>query len=200
MKKIFVLFVAFSFLVVSGVGPALAADLSGASASSTDPATGVTTTSVGQADGSRVVTKTDRDGNVISQERMPAAGAPRPGAGGPRAPIPTDVRTDPDSGITTTVYDDGAGGEIRVYTDRNGNEIGRGRVSKRELDRQQRARDRAEAKKAKKKAEKEARAAKRAKKKAEREARRRKAKEEKEARKAAKRAARMKKKMGKKCP
>jgi hypothetical protein len=40
------------------------------SASSTDRRTGVTTTSRGNADGSRTITVTDRDGRVIRTERV----------------------------------------------------------------------------------------------------------------------------------
>ena len=39
-------------------------------ASSTDPSTGETITSVGNPDGSRTVTKTDAEGNVLSRERV----------------------------------------------------------------------------------------------------------------------------------
>jgi len=39
-------------------------------ASSTDPNTGETITSVGNPDGSRTVTKTDKDGNVLSREKV----------------------------------------------------------------------------------------------------------------------------------
>ncbi|GEM_PF-2280742 len=62
------------------------------SASSTDPATGITTTSQGNADGSRTVTRTDADGNVLSQETMPPAGQG----------LPSASAYDPATGITTT--------------------------------------------------------------------------------------------------
>ena len=62
------------------------------SASMTDPATGITTTSQGNPDGSRTVTKTDADGNVISEERMPARGEG----------LPSASSYDPKTGVTTT--------------------------------------------------------------------------------------------------
>ena len=45
-------------------------DGSPAFASSTDPSTGETITSVGNPDGSRTVTKTDKDGNILSREKV----------------------------------------------------------------------------------------------------------------------------------
>ena len=41
------------------------------SASSTDPSTGITTTSTRNADGSRTVVRTDADGNELSREARP---------------------------------------------------------------------------------------------------------------------------------
>ncbi|MFQ5952538.1 MAG: hypothetical protein ACE5JK_03930 [Candidatus Omnitrophota bacterium] len=79
MKKIIVMFVAFSFLVTCGLGPdadVFAGDLP--SASSTDPATGITTTVEEDAKGGRTKTVTDREGNVISKRHKPPPGYARP--------------------------------------------------------------------------------------------------------------------------
>jgi len=51
-------------------GPKRNKDRSPAYASSTDPNTGETITSVGNSDGSRTVTKTDKYGNILSKEKV----------------------------------------------------------------------------------------------------------------------------------
>jgi len=81
-----------------------------ASASSTDPATGITTTSVRNADGTRTVTRTDRTGKVLSEEivgKSPASAS----------------STDPATGITTRSMGNADGTHTVTKTDRNGNVI-----------------------------------------------------------------------------
>ena len=80
-----------------GSGPAIA--------SSTDPETGITTTSARQPDGSRVVTQTDADGNVISSTVFPPAGSEPAFASS----------FDPKTGVMTTATE-GADGERVVTT------------------------------------------------------------------------------------
>lgn len=79
-----------------------------ATAGLTDPKTGITTTSVDNPDGSRTVTRTDRDGKVLSTEVVPAKSAA------------TASSTDTKTGITTTSVDNPDGSRTVTRTDRDG--------------------------------------------------------------------------------
>jgi hypothetical protein len=85
-------------------------------ASAYNPDTGITTTSQGNPDGSRTVTKTDRKGNVISRETIPAK---RP---------PSASSYDPDTGITTTSKKNPDGSRTITKTDERGKVISEEKV------------------------------------------------------------------------
>lgn len=79
------------------------------SASSSDADTGVTTTSVRNADGSRTVTLTDASGNVLDTHVVPA-----------KAPVSASA-TDPATGITTKSVRNDDGSRTVTRTDADGN-------------------------------------------------------------------------------
>ncbi len=81
------------------------------SASSTDPETGITTTSQKNPDGSRTVTRTDPDGNVLSTKTIPP-----PGEG-----VTFASSTDPKTGITTNSVRQRDGSNLVTQTDADGN-------------------------------------------------------------------------------
>ncbi len=87
------------------------------SAGSTDANTGTTTTSVKNPDGSRTVTKTDKDGNVLSKERVGKA---------PASASSIDKKT----GITTKSVRNPDGTRTVTKTDRDGNVLSREKVGK----------------------------------------------------------------------
>jgi hypothetical protein len=79
-------------------------------ASSTDPKTGITTTSQGNPDGSRTITKTDSQGNEVSRETVPPPGKSTPSVS----------TTDPATGETTTIEGLKGGGTVTTKTDASG--------------------------------------------------------------------------------
>lgn len=87
------------------------------SASSTDKKTGITTKSVENPDGSRTVTKTDREGNVLSKKTLGKS---------PASASSTDKKT----GITTKSVRNPDGTRTVTETDKDGNVLSRERVGK----------------------------------------------------------------------
>ena len=87
------------------------------SASSTDTNAGTTTTSVKNPDGSRTVTKTDKDGNVLSKKTVRKS---------PTSASSTDKKT----GVTTTSVRNPDGTRTVTKTDKDGNVLSRERVGK----------------------------------------------------------------------
>ncbi|GBE42946.1 hypothetical protein BMS3Bbin10_01017 [bacterium BMS3Bbin10] len=88
-----------------------------ASASSTDNKTGVTTKSVKNPDGTRTVTKTDKDGNVLSKETVGKS---------PASASATDTKT----GITTKSVRNPDGTRTVTRTDKDGNVLSKETVGK----------------------------------------------------------------------
>ena len=82
------------------------------SAGSTDKKTGISTTSVKNPDGTRTVTRTDKDGNVLSKETVG------------KAPVSASA-TDTKTGITTTSVKNPDGTRTVTKTDKNGNILSR---------------------------------------------------------------------------
>ena len=80
-------------------------------ASSRDPRTGVTTTSCGNPDGSRTVTRTDRNGKVIDSKHIP------------KKRLPSASSRDSRTGVTTTSRGNADGSRTVTRTDRNGRVI-----------------------------------------------------------------------------
>lgn len=78
-----------------------------ASASSNEKNTGITTTSVRNADGTRTITKTDKDGKVLSKETVGKSAA-------------SASSTDPNTGITTTSKRNADGTRTVTRTDKDG--------------------------------------------------------------------------------
>ena len=87
------------------------------SASSTDKNTGETTTSVKNPDGTRTITKTDKDGNVLSTKTV---------GKGPASASSTDRKT----GITTKSVRNPDGTRTVTKTDKDGNILSRERTGK----------------------------------------------------------------------
>ena len=87
------------------------------SARSTDANAGTTTTSVKNSDGSRTVTKTDKDGNVLSKETVGKSPA-------------TASSTDKKTGITTKSVRNPDGTRTVTKTDMDGNLLSREKVGK----------------------------------------------------------------------
>ena len=85
------------------------------SADSTDANTGTTTTSVQNLDGSRTITKTDKDGNVLSKETVGKS---------PASASSTDQKT----GVTTTSVANPDGTRTVTKTDKDGNILSREQV------------------------------------------------------------------------
>ncbi len=83
------------------------------SASSYDPDTGITTTSQRNPDGSRTVTQTDKDGNVISNKTLPPRGKGTSSASS----------YDPETGITTKSQGNPDGSRTVTRTDKKGKVI-----------------------------------------------------------------------------
>ncbi len=93
----------------------------GPRASSRDPKTGVTTTSCGNRDGSRTVTRTDRNGKVIGSKVIP------------KKRLPSASSRDPRTGVTTTSRGNRNGSRTVTRTDRNGKVIGSKVIPKKSL-------------------------------------------------------------------
>jgi hypothetical protein len=87
------------------------------SASSTDKNTGVTTTSVKNPDGTRTVTRTGKDGKVLSEEKVGKS---------PTSASSTDRKT----GVTTKSVRNPDGTRTVTKTDKDGNILSRERVGK----------------------------------------------------------------------
>jgi len=92
---------------------------------STDPTTGVKTTSVGNADGSRDVTTTDKDGNVIDKRTEGGPADPKTDTKSDSDPIMEGTSTDPVTGVTTTSVGNPDGTRTVTRTDASGLELDR---------------------------------------------------------------------------
>jgi len=85
------------------------------SASSTEKQTGVTTTSKSNPDGTHTITKTDKDGNLLSKEKV----GPQPASAS---------STDTSTGVTTTSVRNPDGSRTVTKTDKDGNLLSKEKV------------------------------------------------------------------------